>query len=328
MKQKILICGATGFLGRNILESFVQNDNFDVKAVWHTPTDLVDVYWDGVEWIQADLTKLQDVKGVFYGGIDIVLQYAAVTSGVKDIVSKPHIHVTDNVVMNSLLMREAFEQGVDHFVFPSCTLMYQSSDVPVKESDFNESDEIFSKYYGAGNTKVYLEKMCKFYSTFKKTKFTVLRQSNIYGPYDKFNLETGHVFAATIVKTAQANGSINVWGTGEEERDLLYVSDLVDCIKLSLKNQKSFFELVNVGYGQSISVSNLVKKVVDIYGKELYINYDETKPTVKTKLAVDINKVRKLFGWNPNITLDSGIKKTIDWYNSKKSNEVDVETLG
>ena len=160
--------------------------------------------------------------------------------------------------------------------------------------------------------------MCKFYSTFKKTKFTVLRQSNIYGPYDKFDLETGHVFAATIVKTAQANGSIDVWGTGEEERDLLYVSDLVDCIKLSLKNQKSFFELVNVGCGQSISVSNLVKKIVDISGKQLYIKYDENKPTVKTKLAVDVNRAKKIFDWNPKILLDSGIKSTLKWYEENK----------
>ena len=216
--------------------------------------------------------------------------------------------------MNSLLLREAFEQKVKHFIFPSCTVMYQSSDVPVKESDFDESVDLYPKYYGGGNTKVYIEKMCKFYSTLSDTKFTVMRQSNIYGPYDKFSLDFGHVFAATIVKVVKESSSINVWGTGQEKRDLLHVSDLVDCVNSIVEKQKSNFELVNVGYSESISVSNLVKKIVDISGKNLYINYDKDKPTVNTKLVLDINKAKELFDWNPKILLDVGIKDTLEWY--------------
>ena len=313
MRQKILICGATGFLGRNILESFIDNENFDIRAVWHNNPTLIEKYSDRVEWVNADLTNMEDVKRVVKD-VDIILQYAAVTTGIKDVVSRPHIHVTDNAVMNSLLLREAFEQKIKHFIFPSCTVMYQSSDQPVKETDFDESAGLYPKYYGGGNTKVYLEKMCKFYSTIGKTKFTVLRQSNIYGPYDKFNLETGHVFAATVVKVNQSNESIDVWGSGEEERDLLYVSDLVECIHSVIENQKSQFELINVGCGKSISVSNLVKKMLDISGKKLHINYDENKPTVKTKLAVDITRAKKTFNWNPKISLDVGIKNVLKWY--------------
>ena len=313
MKQKILICGATGFIGRNMLESFIQNDNFDIRAVWHKDSDFTEFHNGNVEWVYADLTKAEDVKKVV-DGVDIILQYAAVTTGVKDVINKPYIHVTDNAVMNSLLLREAFEQKVKHFIFPSCTVMYQSSDVPMKESDFDESVDLYPKYYGGGNTKVYIEKMCKFYSTLGDTKFTVMRQSNIYGPHDKFNLDIGHVFAATIVKVSDAKDTIDVWGTGQEKRDLLYVSDLVDCVNLIVEKQKSKFELVNVGYGESISVSNLVKKIVDISGKSLYINYDKDKPTVDTKLVLDISEAKELFDWSPKLSLDAGIKDTLEWY--------------
>ena len=145
MKQKILICGATGFIGRNMLESFIQNDNFDIRAVWHKDSDFTEFHNGNVEWVYADLTKAEDVKKVV-DGVDIILQYAAVTTGVKDVINKPYIHVTDNAVMNSLLLREAFEQKVKHFIFPSCTVMYQSSDVPMKESDFDESVDLYPKY--------------------------------------------------------------------------------------------------------------------------------------------------------------------------------------
>ena len=229
-----------------------------------------------------------------------------------------YIHVTDNAVMNSLLMREAFENKVEHFIFPSCSIMYQSNDDLIKESDFNESTTINKNYYGAGNTKVYLEKMCKFYSSLGETKFTVLRQSNIYGDYDKFDLERSHVFAASIVKVVESNGEVNVWGDGEEERDLLHVSDLVNCIHDILKYQKTKYELINVGYGKSVKISYLVEKILDIYSRHGYIKYDTTKPTIKTKVGLDIEKAQRLFKWTPKTTLDAGIKKTIDFYNSTK----------
>jgi nucleoside-diphosphate-sugar epimerase len=188
----------------------------------------------------------------------------------------------------------------------------------LKETDVDENEDIYEKYFGAGNTKLYLEKMCKFYSSFGKTKFSVLRQSNVYGKYDKFDLEKSHVFAATIVKVVNALDSINVWGTGEEKRDLLYVDDVVDCVHSVIEKQKSDFELINVGCGEAISISDLVGKIVDIYNKDIRIEYDESKPTVKTKLALDISKAKGLFDWTPKTSLEDGIRYTLDWYKQNK----------
>ena len=313
--KKILICGATGFLGSNILKSFAKS-HVSIRAVYHDRKPELGGC-ENVEWIRADLTRPEDVRKVM-SDVDIVFQYAAVTSGAKDIVAKPHIHITDNVIMNSLLLSEAYNQEVEHFVFPSCTIMYQSSDTPVKETDFNESVDIYSKYYGAGNTKVYLEKMCKFYASRGKTKFTVLRQSNVYGPKDKFNLDTGHVFAATMVKVEQSDAFVHVWGTGEEERDLIHVSDLLRLLHLVVENQKTEFELINVGAGESVSISSLVKKIIHTSGKNLKIKYDKDKPTIKTKLSVDTSKAKNVFGWQPIISLEDGIKQTMEWYRSNK----------
>ena len=319
IKKKILICGATGFIGRNILKRFQNNEKYEIRAQYHkrlipkNHDDVEVVKKNNIHWIRADLTKAEDVKKVM-NGIDIVLQYAATTTGAADIVSKPYIHVTDNAVMNSLLLREAFEQKIKHFIVPSCSIMYQSSDVLVKETDLNESDEINPKYFGAGWMKVYLEKTCDFYSRFQRTKHTVLRQTNIYGPYDKYDLQKGHVFGSTIVKVMNAKKTVMVWGTGEEERDLLHVDDLVDCIEAAIKNQNTNYELINVGLGKSTSISELVKKIIAASGKNLSIDYDSTKPTIKTKLGVDITKAKKLFNWAPKVSLEEGIVKTLNWY--------------
>jgi GDP-L-fucose synthase len=311
-KKKILICGATGFIGRNIAERFASEDEYEVFGTYFNSEPY---NYPGLTLIKADLRKPEDVDRLL-AGKDIIIQAAATTSGAKDIVNRPFLHVTDNAIMNSLIFRAAYEHKVSHLVFFSCSVMYQPSDRSVKEEDFDANKEIHKNYFGVGWTKVYLEKMCEFYSRIGPTKYTVIRHSNIYGPYDKFDLERSHVFGATITKvlSAKDGDKIIVWGTGEEERDLLYVSDLVDFVELILEKQETKFEIINVGYGKSIAIRDLVQKIIDASGKNLSIEYDKTKPTIKTKLALDITKARN-FGWSPKISLEEGIKKTIAWWN-------------
>jgi len=194
--------------------------------------------------------------------------------------------------------------------------MYESSDVPVKESDFNANRQMNPNYFGGAWTKVYNEKMCEFYSRIGSTKYTALRHSNIYGPYDKFDLEKSHVFGATVTKvmTAKEGANISVWGSGEEERDLLYVSDLISFFQNVIEKQNSKFELFNAGYGSSISVKDLVRKIILLSGRDLDVEYDITKPTIKTKICLDSTKAKDLLAWCAEISLDEGIKKTLKWY--------------
>lgn len=311
--KRILICGATGFIGKNLLDFYCKSGKYKIRATHFKRPALLQ--YEGVEWVQCDLRDPNQVSNVLKG-VDIVMQFAATTTGAKDIVSKPYIHVTDNAIMNSYLLRESFEQGIEHFIFPSCTIMYQRSQKALKEDDYNPSDEILPFYYGAGHTKVYLENMCKFYAGFGKTKHTVIRHSNLYGPHDKYDLEKSHMFGATITKVMQAKDGdeIVVWGNGSTERDLLYVDDVVEFITLAIEKQSDRYKLYNVGYGQSFSVKNIVQKIVDHSGKDVIITYDLTKPNINTKLALNSEKALEELGWSPNTDIDAGIIKTIEWY--------------
>jgi GDP-L-fucose synthase len=310
-KKTLLLCGATGFIGRNLLEKYSNDDRYHVRAVWHKKPALTQYK---VEWVYANLNNEEDVRRVTEG-VDVILQFAATTSGAKDIVNRPYIHVTDNAVMNSLLLRTAFDREVGHFVFPSCTVMYQPQETPTTEEDFDGNKRLLDRYFGVGNTKVYIEKMCEFYAGLGKTKHTVLRHSNMYGPYDKYDLERSHVFGATITKVmTNQTGLVNVWGTGEEERDLLHVDDLVSFVDAAVTNQKEKFGLYNVGLGSAISVVDLVKKIISSSGRVLTIKHDLSKPTIKTSLFLDCTKAAAELGWTPKISLDEGIRRTLTWY--------------
>ena len=307
---KILICGATGFIGRNITEKFALIPEFEVHAV-HFKQPEYDL--PNITWHQADLRNPEDVERVL-SGKDIIIQAAATTSGSKDIVSQPYIHVTDNAVMNSYIFRTAFEQKIKHVIFFSCTVMYPSSNRPLVESDFDANKPMHPRYFGVGNTKVYIEKMCEFFANIGDTKFTAIRHSNIYGPYDKFDLDHSHVFGATITKVMTSKDKITVWGSGEEERDLLYIDDLVDFVFLSIKNQKQKYVLLNCGYGRAISIKNLVAKIIKASGKNVKVEHDLSKPTIKTGLSVDSSLAKKRLGWKPKIDLDEGIVRTLKWW--------------
>jgi len=314
MKEKLLVLGASGFIGRNIAEFYANDDNFEVFGTYLNSEPLKN---PNIKMIKSDLTNKNDVGKVIEGK-DIIIQAAATTSGSKDIVTMPYYHVTDNAVMNALVFRAAYDYKVSQVVFFSCTNMYQSSDIPIKETDFDANQEMFPSYFGGAWTKVYNEKMCEFYSRISPTKYTVIRHSNIYGPNDKFDLDKSHVFGATVTKVANAEegGKIEVWGQGSEERDLLYVSDLVNFVKIAIDKQKSKFELFNAGYGGSISIKELVKKIIYHSGKRIDIEFDNTKPSIKTIICLDTTKAKEFFGWSPEVSIDEGIIKTLKWYSN------------
>lgn len=310
--KRILVCGVTGFIGRNMAEFFAKQEGYEVYGVYHKRPPFMNNH---VKFLYADLRNAHEVNEAL-DGMDIVIQAAATTSGSKDIVEKPYIHVTDNAVMNSLIFRTAFEKKIKHVVFFSCGVMYQPLEIPRKESDLDLNADLVPQYFGIGWTKVYIEKMCQFYSQISETKYTVLRQSNIYGPYDKYDYEHSHMFGANLRKVmdAKEGEEIIVWGNGKECRDLLYVADVVEFVKKAIENQEDGFQLCNVSSGQAFSVREIVESLIRESGKNLEMGFDLTKPSIPTKLSLDPQKANELFGWKPRTSLADGIKKTMEWY--------------
>ncbi len=310
-KKKIVICGATGFIGRNMAEYFAALGRYEVVGVCHIRPSYE---CSGLKWVQADLTKPEELERAIEGA-DTIIQAAATTSGSKDVVNRPYIHVTDNAVMNSLLFRGAFDKKIPRLVFFSCTVMLKSSEKGLTEEGFDANIPIYPRYFGIAWTKLYLEKMAEFYSGISPTKYTVVRHSNVYGPYDKFDLERSHVFGATVTKVMRnKDGEIVVWGSGEEARDLLYVGDLVNFVEKAIENQTQSYGLYNCGYGEAITIKDLVQKIIDKSGRELAIKYDLSQPTMKTSLFLDCTKAFNELSWSPKTTLDVGIAKTIEWW--------------
>ena len=307
--KKITICGATGFIGLNLIKRF--SKKYHVFAIYNKrkPYKITNV-----SWIKADLTKYKDCLKVTSLS-KIIIQAAATTSGSRDIINSPFLHVTDNAIMNSYLLKASYLNKIEKFIFTSCTVMYHHSSKSLNENDVDEN-RIYKNYYGVGHTKLYIEKMCKFYSEISNIKFSIIRHSNIYGPYDKFSLTKGHFIGSSIKKVFLNSNEIKIFGLGKEKRDYLYIEDFLNFVDMLIKKQKSSYEIFNCSYGKSFKIIDVLKKIIKFSKTNKKIKKQEGK-NIDVNISVNSKKAKKLLNWSPKINIDDGLKKTIKWYQNE-----------
>lgn len=318
--KKVLVAGGAGFVGTNLILKLLEK-GAKVRATIHkSPPQIKN---SKVEFVKVDLTKKSDCKKVVEGA-DLVFMCAANTSGASVIETTPLVHVTPNVIMNSLILEAAHKAGVKKFLFISSNTVYPLTDYAVKEDDVNYS--LYEKYFPVGWMKLFTEKMCEMYSTKIKNSMTTIiaRPGNIYGPFDDFDWESSHVIPALIRKVVERHNPLEVWGTGRGIKDFIYVEDLVEGLILAME-EINHFDQINIGGGKPITIRQVLKAIIKADNfKNPEIIFNSSKPTMIPVRLININKAQKKLGFIPKISLQEGIKKTVDWYreNKKKSSKI------
>lgn len=313
--SEIVVLGATGFVGRNLAEFFAADPAYRVTAICHRRPAFAH---PRIAWRAADLTTQAGVDAALKGA-SLVLHAAAATAGSAANLHDPLALVVDNQVMTARIFAAALKAGAAHVVWFSCAVMYADTPEPQREDDYDPALALHPAYVGAATTKVYFERMCAWYASLGRTRFTAFRHTNIYGPYDKFDLARSHVFGATITKTLTANdGKLRHWGTGRAERDLLHADDLCAAVKLAVEQQRAAFGLYNLGSGKTISTLALAQRIVALSGRELAIELDPSRPTIDTRTALDCSRFSGEYGWAPRVGLDDGIARTLAWWRANR----------
>ena len=310
--KNVLVAGGTGFVGVNLISRLLSL-GANVRATIHRKDPVI--LDERIKYVRCDLTRMEDCKKVV-SDMDYVFLCAASTSGAAVIQSTPLVHVTPNIVMNSQMLEAAYFAKVKKFVWLSSNAAYPpSGDRPVKEEELLDGDP-YETYFGVAWMKRYTEILCRLYSEKLKNPMTtvVLRPSNIYGPYDDFDFATSHVMAAQIKKVIERHDPIEVWGTGNDVRDLIYIDDFIDAMILATEKIETY-NPINIALGKGYSVKEILQIILEVDGyTDARVEFDTAKPSMIPIRLIDTTKAEKLLGFKAKTVLREGIKKTIDWY--------------
>lgn len=310
--KKVLVAGGAGFVGANLITRLLSL-GVDVRATLHRKDPVV--IDNRIEYVKCDLLKMDDCRKIV-SDVDYVFVCAANTSGAAVMASTPLVHVTPNIIMNAQMLEAAYLANVGKFIWLSSSAAYPpSGNRPVREDEMFKGDP-YDTYFGVGWMKRYTEILCRLYSEKLKNpmKTVVLRPSNIYGPYDKFDFATSHVMAATIRKVVERHNPIRIWGNGDDIRDLIYVDDFIDALILAAEKVDAF-DPINIGFGKGYSIKEILHTALKIDGfEDAKVIYDVTKPSMIPIRLIDTKKAEEVLGFKAITDLREGIRKTIEWY--------------
>jgi len=241
---------------------------------------------------------------------------AAKVGGILANSSYPADFIYENLVIETNIIHAAYKNKVKKLLFLGSTCVYPKlASQPIKEESLlTGALEETNEWYAIA--KIAGIKLCQAYSKQYGCNYISAMPTNLYGPGDNFDLETSHVLPALIRKFHEAkindDASVEIWGSGKPRREFLHVDDCANaCIHLMQCKEEN--EIINIGVGQDISISELALLVKRVVGYKGAIRYNTTKPD-GTPRKVTCNDKIKSTGWVPQVTLETGIEETYRWY--------------
>ncbi len=266
---------------------------------------------------ELDLTRQAETEAFFEKERpEYVFLSAAKVGGIHANNTYPADFIYSNIMIEADIIRASHQYGVRKLLFLGSSCIYPKlAPQPIKEEYLltgllEPTNEPYAVAKIAGI------KMCQAFNRQHNTNFISVMPTNLYGPFDNFDLETSHVLPAMIRKFHEAKvrnePSVAIWGTGKPRREFLYVDDLAEaCIFLMEIYDGS--EIVNIGVGEDISIGDLAALVREIIGYTGQIVYDSSRPDGTPRKLLDVSKIHSL-GWKAGTDLETGIRKTYEWF--------------
>jgi GDP-L-fucose synthase len=313
-KTKIFIAGHKGMVGSAIVRLLQSRD---IELITKDRKEL-------------DLLNQQDVQNFFKDKkIDQVYLAAAKVGGIYANNTYPADFIYQNLMIQNNIIHSSFLSGVKKLLFLGSSCIYPKyAKQPIKEDELLTGKlEPTNEPYAIA--KIAGIKMCESYNRQYAESHSIdyrnIMPTNLYGPGDNFHAENSHVIPALILRFHEAKinnqPSVNIWGTGRQKREFLYVEDMARaCVHLMNLEKSKYDEYtspmcshINVGSSIDVTIKELaetIKEVVDYKGK---INFDSTKPDGTPRKFLDSKKINNL-NFKSEITLKNGIIKTYKDY--------------
>jgi len=245
-----------------------------------------------------------------------VILAAARVGGIQANNTRPALFIRDNLLIQDNVIDAAYRAGAQKLVFLGSSCIYPKfAPQPIQEDSLlTGALEPTNEWYAVA--KIAGLKMCQAYRREFGFNAIALMPTNLYGPGDNFDLQNSHVLPALIRRFHEAklrgDAAVTVWGTGTPRREFLHVDDLADAIVhlLATYDQEP---IVNVGWGEDVTIAELANLVADVAGFRGAVRFDASKPDGTPRKLLDTTRLGAL-GWRPRIALREGIEGTYAWF--------------
>lgn len=309
--KKVLVTGGAGFLGSHLTENLISKREVNPKNI-RIPRSS-----------ECDLRTYENCEKVIKD-MNIVIHLAAKVGGIGYNKLYPGTIFYDNAIMGIQLIEAARKANVEKLVIIGTVCAYPKyTPPPFKEDDlWNGYPEETNAPYGIAK-KVLLTQAQAYREQYGLNSIYPI-PVNLYGPRDNFHPEYSHVIPALIRKMVEAKRQgekkIVVWGTGRASREFLYVEDAAEGIvkAAELYNKP---EPVNLGTGNEITIKDLVKLIAQLTDFHGNLIWETSKTDGQPRRRLDTERAKREFGFEAQIKLREGLKRTIDWYTKHISNK-------
>ena len=299
--RRVWVAGHRGMAGSAIVRRLA-SENCQVITVPRSDLDLLR-QTDVNDWLAAQK-------------VDVVFVAAATVGGILANAMRPADFLYENLVTATNIIHAAKLTGVKKLLFLGSSCVYpRLAEQPMREEAFlTGALEPTNEWYAVA--KIAGIKLCQAFRRQYNCDFISVMPTNLYGPGDRYDVQSGHVVAALIMKIHAAKVAnaitVELWGSGTPRREFLFSEDLADACVFVMRNYSGEMFL-NVGTGRDMTVLELAKGIANVIGWKGSFTFDRSKPDGMPRKVMDVSRLRSL-GWSAPTDFETGLREAYQWY--------------
>jgi GDP-L-fucose synthase len=308
--KKVLVTGGTGLIGQQLIKLLIEKEA-NIRIVSLDNNTIVP---NNIEFMKLDLMDFNNCK-LACKDVDIVFNLIGIKTSPKIIQERPSDIFVSYLRFNTNIIEAARQSNVNWFLYVSTVGVYSPSEI-MKEDDLWNGFPSKHDWYGGWAKRMGEMQLETYKIQYGLKNYSIVRPANVYGPFDDFS-ETSMVIPSLIKRIYKREDPFVVWGDGSAIRDFIYSEDAARAMVFAVENKIN--EPLNIGSGTGISIKTLVDSVIKISGYSPKIVWDTTKPAGDVRRILDTSKINN-YGFTPSVSLEDGLKKTLDWYINNVAN--------
>ncbi|MBT4483249.1 MAG: NAD-dependent epimerase/dehydratase family protein [Candidatus Latescibacteria bacterium] len=308
--MNIIVTGAAGFIGSYIAEELLNQGNTVVGV------DNINDYYDvnlklwrlenlkkksKFNFYKVDIENLTALKEVFQANQPEAVINLAARAGIRYSVENPFVYLSTNSLGNLNLLELCREFNISKYILASSSSLYAGHDMP-----FNESLPVNNPTSPYAASKKSAEALAYTYHYLYEIDVTIFRYFTVYGPSARPDMS---IFRFT--KWIMEGTPLEIFGDGNQLRDFTYIDDIVHGTLKGLVN--SGFEIYNLGNNHPEKLLKVIELIEKYTDKKAELIYKEPHKADMFATGADISKAKKILNWHPEVSLEEGIKRTVEW---------------